>query len=551
MARRFLVFVCAAFAACVGGESGPPPDDDDLVDDDDASDDDDSAPPDFELIDPWVEPAVRVSPPDALPGQSVTLVYSGLLDDREQLVAHYGFNGWNLAADGLQSQVDGYDTAWFAEVDMVAAGDGFEVTLDLPEEARALHVAFTDPDAGEWDNNGGLDYHWAFGGPYAGPWLTWNEVAGPASGVVVNWQSSEACLGVVEYGDTEELGSWVAGDVMDTVHHLVIPDLEPDTAYFYRVRGSSGVLDAVRSFRTAPAESAGLRFVALGDMQDEGESQRWSEVADAVLSEQGDAAFLLVTGDMPADDEPGHWWTFFDKGRELLAGRVMMPAVGNHDTPSVNTDEDTSSFLRYFELPGDEAWYAFDYGDVRFVALSSENETFGAGQQQYVFVQEALEGADGPVFAAWHRPPYNAGSRHGAEQSDTRPVTALFDGAVDWVLCGHEHFYQRMVPIRFDTQAAPSGQYGRAGEDGVGYLVVPPAGNDPSGNLFDAGSVFADARPLLAWPEVGEEDGTAPSEIGFVVIEVTPDGIAVETYAMGDLDVVTEPRLIDGVDTSR
>ena len=568
MTLRLLPIACLLLATCIGEVPGPAPDDDDTLQDDDDStlddddsvlDDDDSAlddddstlPPDFDALDPYVQPSVHVAPPDAGPGETITLTYTGALDDREQLVAHYGFDGWNLAAEGLESEVDGDDTAWFAETGMVPSPDGFTMTLDLPADARALHVAFTDPDAEEWDNNDGLDYHWAFGGPYAGPWLTWNEVAGPSSGVVVNWESSVPCLGIVEHGPTEELGQWVVGEVTDTIHHVPLTGLEPDMAVFYRLRESSGVTGQVRSFRTAPAEPEGFRFVALGDMQDNGENQRWSEVAAAVLAEQAEADFLLVTGDMPANDKPGHWWTFFDKGRELFAGRVMMPTVGNHDTPGDSSDEDTSSFRRYFELPGEQNWYAFDYGDARFVALSSENGTFGPGEAQYVFMEGALAGATGPVFATWHKPPYNAGSRHGAEQQETRPITALLDGAVDWVLSGHEHFYQRMVPIRYEAVAAPSGQYGREEDDGVGYLVLPPAGNAPLGDLFEAGSLYADARPLLAWPEVDDEDETGDSELGFVVVEVGAAGIVVQTYAMGDLDEPTEPRLIDGVDGSR
>jgi acid phosphatase type 7 len=568
MTPRFAALVCLLLVAC----AGPLPDDDDVADDDDLADDDDDAvddddataddddgaddddsapPPDFSLLDPYVPPAVHVSPPDALPGELVTLHYTGELDDGERLIAHYGFDGWNLAHESLEPETASGDLSWFAEAEMSRVGDGFEVELTVPETARAMHVAFNDPDEDVWDNNDGDDHHWAFGGPHMGPWLTWNEQTEPATGVVVNWQSSAPCLGVVEYGLTEALGGWALGEQVDTVHHVVLTGLEPDAVVHYRVRGSTGVQGDLRSFRTAGLEPGSFSFVVLGDMQDNGEDQRWSEVAAAVLAEQPDAAFLVITGDMPADDKPGHWWTFFDKGRELFAGHVMMPAVGNHDTPTTSSNEDTSRFERWFELPGEETWYSFDYGDARFVALSSESGTFAPGETQYLFMEAALADAPGPVFASWHKPPYNAGSRHGAEQQQTRPITALFDGVVDWVLTGHEHFYQRMAPIRFEAEAAPSGLYGRGEQDGVGYLVMPPAGNNPSGSLISATSSHGDARPLLAWPEISEEDQGAPSELGFVVFEVGPEEIEVDAWAMGNLETVSEPRIIDVVGVSR
>ncbi len=528
------------------------PDDDDTgPDDDDAVDDDDSAPPDFEVIDPWIEPSVHVDPPDAQPGDTITLTYTGELDGADTVVAHYGYNGWNLDADGFESEADGNDTAWFADLELTRQGDAFVGTIEVPADARAIHVAFNDPDADEWDNNDGLDYFWAFGDTYTGPWLTWNDEATAAEGVVVNWESSVPCLGIVEYGPSDALGQWAVGDVLGTVHHVPITGLAPDSVVYYRVRESSGVLSPVYDFRTAAGTPEAYRFVAMADMQDDGENQRWTEVAAAVLAEQGDAAFLVVPGDMPANDKVGHWWWFFDVGRELLAGRVIMPAVGNHDTPTNSSNEDTSHFRRYFELPGELDYYAFDYGDSRFLALTSEGTSFAAGGAQYAFVQDQLADAPGPAFAYWHKPPYNAGIRHGAEQ-DTREITQLFDGAIDWVFGGHEHLYQRMVPIRHEAEVASSGQYGRGTEDGVGYVVLPPSGNGPSDDLFDVGSIYGDARELLAYPVVGPEDDVeAPTELGYVVVDVSAAGIGLEAYAMGSLDAPEAPRLIDEVVPAR
>lgn len=513
---------------------------------------------DISKLDPYEQGDVWVTPTDLEPGDTATVHYQGELAGVSSLILHYGLNGWNL--DGGEDFVEeggGGDDSWYRELGMEEAADGgFEVTLDLPEEAEALHFVFNEAGTDNWDNNGGRDYHASVRFPYIGPYLTWNDETSPTDGVVVSWETSVSCLGVVEYGESDAFGHHAVGTERDTLHHIALTDLEPATTYHYRVYDSTGQVSETHTFTTAKSETDTFSFVALSDMQDDGEDQRWEDVAQELQDSHADLAFFLVAGDMPMNDEPGAWWTFFRKGSTLLAERVLMPAPGNHDTPGTGHSTDTTSFERYYPLPGNATYYSFDYGIAHFLVLDSEDGSAFSPEdgEQYAFARSDLEAcgeADEPlcerVFAAWHVPPYNAGKRHAEDQEDYRPLTALFDGAVDWVFSGHEHCYQRFAPIRYEGERAASESYGRGDSDGVGYMVLPPAGQYPADSIVAADDEDAWLRDLLAWPEPEEGVDKVNSEIGFVRVDLEGASLSLTTWGMGDIHTDKEPYVRDAI----
>ncbi len=502
-------------------------------------------------LDPYQQPLVRVEPLPLEPGGWATVIYEGPLVGSEALSLHHGFNGWN-EVQGLVDMVqvtNGNDESWYRELAMEEQGDGsFQLEIDLPTDLRALHMVFHVPDTDTWDSNGGHDFHQSLELPYIGPYLTWNDSVGPEDGVVVSFETSLPCLGVVEYGADPELGAAVVGEVFGRMHHVSLGGLEPDTTYFYRIWDSSGWSSELHSFATAAADASSLSFLVMSDMQDAGESNVWAEVAAEVTASHPDVQLAVLPGDLAADDSPGNWWTFFDRGRELFAGLPILPVPGNHDTPGVDSSTDTSSYERYFDLPtncdGSKACYSLDYGEVHFLGLNSEDpEGFDRDSgDQYVFAAEDLAALwDGGVrtsswvFAYWHVPPYNAGVRHCEEATSYRNITELFDGNVDWHFAGHEHLAQRNLPMQYNAVAATSGAYGLGTDDGVGYIVTPPAGNWPNSGIVPADSELSRYRDRLAWPEVDETD-QVESEVGYLLVDVDESAIRIRTYGMGTVE---------------
>lgn len=216
--------------------------------------------------------------------------------------------------------------------------------------------------------------------------------------------------------------------------------LEPDTVYCYNVLDSNGedLMSGV-GFRTAPADdSTGtVRFAVLGDSGEGSEDQ-------AALLEQIPSVpfdFIVHVGDMAY--ESGTFAEFqknyFDYYDELLRHFSVFPVPGNHEYETA----DAGPYRSVFDLPNNERWYSFDWGNVHFVALDTEHIT----PEQIRFLDKDLAQTDKPwTIAFFHRPPYSSGA-HG---SDTKareafsPILQKHD--VSLVLNGHDHHYERVNP---------------------------------------------------------------------------------------------------------
>jgi hypothetical protein len=147
------------------------------------------------------------------------------------------------------------------------------------------------------------------------------------------------------------------------------------------------------------------------------------------------------------------------------------------------------------------------------------------------------------VFVGYHHPSYDAGIRFANEQLDYRAITELFDGNVDLVFTGHEHLYQRFSPLQFSASLAHS--YGAGPEDGVGYIVVPPAGNESSNEIVFSQGVGSESRDLLAFPELSEVDNIAFSEQGYIRVDLSPKRLQMSAFGVGNLNDPLPAAIID------
>lgn len=97
---------------------------------------------------------------------------------------------------------------------------------------------------------------------------------------------------------------------------------------------------------------------------------------------------------------------------------------------------------------------------------------------------------------------------------------------------------------------APSGAYGLGPQDGVGYVVLPPAGNRPEDEMIPTDSPDADRRDRVAFPPL---DGDAPvdSEVGFVTVDLTADSFTLTCWGLGTVDAPRRAWARDTVTYSR
>ena len=158
---------------------------------------------------------------------------------------------------------------------------------------------------------------------------------------------------------------------------------------------------------------------------------------------------IAVAGDMVnSGGAISEWHDYWFKPLEHLNCAQTTPVVfarGNHD------GEHALAYA-YSALPGNEAWFAFDYGNSRFIFLDSETPT-GETPEQRAWLQAELARPETQRaafrIACFHKPPWvnlwNGGGYIGEPFVRTDWVPLLAQGNVDVVISGHAHNYNRGV----------------------------------------------------------------------------------------------------------
>ncbi|MGE0790575.1 MAG: metallophosphoesterase [Sandaracinaceae bacterium] len=285
-------------------------------------------------------------------------------------------------------------------------------------------------------------------------------------GASVLWRSDAAALEHVTFWDpgdvsegrevyaVESTGKWVP-------RHARLDDLRPGTVHCYVLQrdeaGEEKVVAGPYPFRTAPEgsdEDEEVHVVVFGDSGTGLEEQRL--LAEQMRTVRSD--LILHTGDIAYeggdDDElEAH---VFDVYAPLLRSVPMFPSLGNHDLVA-NRGE---GFARAFELPrasdpeGVDRWYSFDFGPAHFVALDSTADF----EEQVAWLDRDLEATDLPwVVVYFHHPLYSSGV-HGSShdrREEIAPVLARHH--VPLVFNGHDHDYERTIPIDGTTYVVTGG----------------------------------------------------------------------------------------------
>src|SRR5436190_2030381 len=156
---------------------------------------------------------------------------------------------------------------------------------------------------------------------------------------------------------------------------------------------------------------------------------------------------ICVVGDMVNNGNAiSEWHDYWFKPLETLNAAQTTPVIfarGNHD------GEHALAYA-YSSLPGNEAWFAFDYGNTRFIFLDSETDTASSPEQyQWLQAELARPETQRATFrvVCFHRPPFvnlwNGGGYIGEPFVRTDWVPLLAQGNVDLAISGHAHNYNR------------------------------------------------------------------------------------------------------------
>jgi len=224
----------------------------------------------------------------------------------------------------------------------------------------------------------------------------------------------------------------------ERLHVAVFDGLDHSTLYHYEVR--SGEVTQKGTFHTAPPKGARdpFRFIVYGDTRSYPE--RHLSVSQAMAREK-QFSFVVLSGDLVSNGQTWKQWEeqFFTPAREFLTRTAFWPVRGNHEGNGVY-------YRQLFELPGDELWYSFDYGNLHYVILDSESR----GEQREAMVQwlkEDLAANEAEwTFVSYHRPTFNIGG-HASDWGKEDVLPVLEEHEVDLVITGHSHLYERFKPI--------------------------------------------------------------------------------------------------------
>lgn len=237
-------------------------------------------------------------------------------------------------------------------------------------------------------------------------------------------------------------------------------DLKPGSIYCYEIQDAGGnALVGRVGFRAAPEPGSPVRFTVIGDSGDGTDDQ------EAAAEQLGTVPFdfMLHVGDIayPSGDFVELQAHFFDYYDELLMHHPFFPVPGNHEYRS----EDAIPYRAVFDLPNNERWYSFDWSDVHFVGLDTEQ----VGEEQQKWLENDLEKNDKLFTVVYlHKPPYSSGF-HGSDTGVREAFAPIFEKhEVDVVFEGHDHHYERTKPQNGITYIVTGG-------GGAGTYPVQPS----------------------------------------------------------------------------
>lgn len=264
------------------------------------------------------------------------------------------------------------------------------------------------------------------------------------SSITIVWETNRISDSRVEYGSDRKLGMSVSGEEGQTIHRVVLKDLEPDTRYFYRA-SSNGVTSKIESFRTAPALPRPFTFCVIGDTHSRPIA---SQIAENILKDKPE--FVINVGDAASNGRLYEQWRdYFDSMSALYRSVPSFHVVGNHEGTA--GDQALGAwFFRYFSHPGYTDHYAFTYANCRFIILDNY-ELLCEGSQQHGWLVNELESPEYSTadfhLAFFHEPGYCTG--WGLQSYDGNPevrtiLMPLFQKhGLDIIFNGHCHDYER------------------------------------------------------------------------------------------------------------
>ncbi|GAC1389801.1 MAG: hypothetical protein NVSMB31_06120 [Vulcanimicrobiaceae bacterium] len=215
----------------------------------------------------------------------------------------------------------------------------------------------------------------------------------------------------------------------------------------------------------------GVRIVAAGDIACDAEhparggaedlQARCHAVQTAALIAALHPSAVLALGDLQYFGEDR---VTFERGYGASWGAfkaITYPAAGNHEY-------EVPGASGYFDYWGQRAgergkgWYSWEVAGWHFIVLNGNCAVREVGgctknSEQYRWLLSDLQlHPNGCRVAYWHQPRFSSGP-HGNDSDLADIWQALYAARIDIVLNGHDHNYERFVPLDPNERSDPRG----------------------------------------------------------------------------------------------
>ena len=319
-----------------------------------------------------------------------------------------------------------------------------------------------------------------------GPYLQ----MGTSSSIQIRWRTNIGSTTQVNYGtNAANLSNNVVDATLTTEHIVNLPNLSPNTQYYYSVGTTTEVLQAteLNYFITAPiiGTEKKTRVWITGDCGTGAPTQ--TAVKEKFLNYVGsqyiDLWLLLGDNAYSSGFDSEYQTRFFEpyQNDRIMKQTVLFPTPGNHDYYATNTAQ-TDHIMPYysnFSLPsngeiggvpsGHKEYYSYNYANIHFVSLDSYGKETASNYRLYDATSPQITWLKADLAANtqkwtilyWHHPPYTMGSHHSDNEAELRfirenVVPILEQYKVDLVLCGHSHNYERSRLMKGHTGLEPT-----------------------------------------------------------------------------------------------
>jgi len=305
-----------------------------------------------------------------------------------------------------------------------------------------------------------------------GPYL---QIGTPNS-MVLKWRTDISASSEVRYGTNMSSLTNIETDATSIKNHeVLLTNLNPFTKYYYAIYSNDKKLlgDKSTYFKTSPdiGVADDYRIWVIGDPGTANDNAR--SVRDAYLNYTSDVYtnVWLLLGDnaYTSGTDAEHQKAIFENMYEsLLKITPAWPTLGNHEGLTANSNDESGPYYDIWTLPtqgqvggepsNTEAYYSFDYGNIHFVCLNSNDIDRSPTGKMATWLKADLSKVNSQwLIAFFHHPPYSKGSHNSDSERNLKEMRQNFlpileQNGTDLTLTGHSHAYERSFFI--------NGQYG-------------------------------------------------------------------------------------------